>query len=195
MLARPELVDKLQKYKEKLVKDLFPLESQMHCQLNCKIEARLLMLGLGNSGKTTILYKIKLNEEVATIPTIGFNVETLTHNNVDLTIWDVGGSDRIRILWRHYYANTKAIIYVVDCSDCPSLEESKEELWKMMEEPELENVPILIYANKCDLPTALGTAAIAEHLNLHSIKKRDWYIQAAFAKTGKGLFEGLDWII
>ena len=77
-------------------------------QTNVKIpvnprEMRVLMIGLDGSGKTSALYKLKLNEDIITIPTIGFNVETVKYRNFEMTIWDVGGQDRIRALWRHYY--------------------------------------------------------------------------------------------
>lgn len=65
---------------------------------------RLLMLGLDAAGKTTILYKLKLNQDVTTIPTVGFNVETVTYKNVKFNVWDVGGQDKIRPLWRHYFS-------------------------------------------------------------------------------------------
>ena len=84
---------------------------------------RVLMLGLDFSGKTTILYKLKLGEVVSTIPTIGFNVEFIDHKGRELTIWDVGGQDKIRIIWRHYFQNTKAIIYVVDSTDKQRIED------------------------------------------------------------------------
>ncbi|KAL8869968.1 MAG: hypothetical protein Q9174_003874, partial [Haloplaca sp. 1 TL-2023] len=69
-------------------------------------EMRLLMLGLDAAGKTTILYKLKLNQDVTTIPTVGFNVETVTYKNVKFNVWDVGGQDKIRPLWRHYFSGT-----------------------------------------------------------------------------------------
>lgn len=67
-------------------------------------EMRLLMLGLDAAGKTTILYKLKLGQDVTTIPTVGFNVETVTYKNVKFNVWDVGGQDKIRPLWRHYFS-------------------------------------------------------------------------------------------
>ena len=73
-----------------------------------KEERRILMVGLDAAGKTTILYKLKLGEIVTTIPTIGFNVETVEYKNISFTVWDVGGQDKIRPLWRHYYQNTQA---------------------------------------------------------------------------------------
>merc|ERR1711971_1217748 len=77
-------------------------------------EMRILMVGLDAAGKTTILYKLKLGEVVNTIPTIGFNVETVEYRNISFNVWDVGGQDKIRLLWRHYYTNTQGLIYVVD---------------------------------------------------------------------------------
>jgi small GTP-binding protein len=72
------------------------------------------MLGLDAAGKTTILYKLKLNQSVTTIPTVGFNVETVTYKNVKFNVWDVGGQDKIRPLWRHYYTGTQGLVFVID---------------------------------------------------------------------------------
>ena len=74
-----------------------------------KQEMRILMVGLDAAGKTTILYKLKLGEVVTTIPTIGFNVETVEYKNISFTVWDVGGQDKIRPLWRHYYQVRSAL--------------------------------------------------------------------------------------
>ena len=98
-----------------------------------------LMLGLDSAGKTTILYSLKLNEIINTIPTIGFNVETLNYKNLNLTIWDIGGQEKIRKLWRHYYNNVDMIIYVVDSNDDGRLEESKNELHSIANEDQLKN--------------------------------------------------------
>jgi len=69
-------------------------------------EKRILLLGLDASGKTTILYSLKLNECISSVPTVGFNVEHVQYKKIDMTMWDVGGQDKIRRLWRHYYLNT-----------------------------------------------------------------------------------------
>merc|ERR1711860_8695 len=98
------------------------------------MKARILMVGLDGAGKTTILYKIKLDDDVTTVPTIGFNVETVQLRNIKFTIWDVGGQDKIRQLWKHYFQNTQAVIFVVDSADRVRLEkEAKEELEKLMD--------------------------------------------------------------
>jgi len=91
---------------------------------------KLLVLGLDAAGKTTKLYKLKLGEIVATIPTIGFNVETVEYKNMSITVWDVGGPDKIRPLWRHYYQNTSALIFMIDSNDRVRLNEAGIELEK-----------------------------------------------------------------
>ena len=112
--------------------------STLLSRLFAKKQMRILMVGLDAAGKTTILYKLKLGEIVTTIPTIGFNVETVEYKNISFTVWDVGGQDKIRPLWRHYYQNTQGLIYVVDSSDKERVEESREELHKMLNEDELK---------------------------------------------------------
>ncbi|XP_023384660.1 ADP-ribosylation factor 5 isoform X2 [Pteropus vampyrus] len=96
-----------------------------------KKQMRILMVGLDAAGKTTILYKLKLGEIVTTIPTIGFNVETVEYKNICFTVWDVGGQDKIRPLWRHYFQNTQGLIFVVDSNDRERVQESADELQKM----------------------------------------------------------------
>ena len=113
-----------------------------------KQEMRILMVGLDAAGKTTILYKLKLGEVVTTIPTIGFNVETVEYKNLSFTVWDVGGQDKIRPLWRHYYQGTNGLIYVVDSNDRDRIEDAREELTKMLNEDEMRDAVLLVFANK-----------------------------------------------
>lgn len=155
---------------------------------------RILMVGLDAAGKTTILYKLKLGEIVTTIPTIGFNVETVEYKNISFTVWDVGGQDKIRPLWRHYFQNTQGLIFVVDSNDRERVEEARDELSKMLQEDELRDACLLIFSNKQDLPNAMSTAEISEKLGLNSLRSRTWYIQATCAVQGQGLYEGLDWL-
>eukprot|EP00760_Papus_ankaliazontas_P032436 PhM_4_TR5800/c1_g1_i1/m.30678/K07937/ARF1; ADP-ribosylation factor 1 len=154
---------------------------------------RIIMVGLDAAGKTTILYKMKLNEVVTTIPTIGFNVETVEYKNLKLTMWDVGGQDKLRGLWHHYYANCDAVIYVVDSADTTRLEKAAEELHKLLESDELAGAPVLVYANKQDVRGAASAADIVQKLGLNRLSKsREWHVQPAVATSGEGLFEGLD---
>jgi ADP-ribosylation factor protein 1 len=159
-----------------------------------KKEMRILMVGLDAAGKTTILYKLKLGEVVTTIPTIGFNVETVEYKNISFTVWDVGGQDKIRPLWRHYYQNTQGLIFVVDSNDRDRIEDAKEELQRLLKEDELRDSVLLVFANKQDLPNAMSAAEVTEKLGLQSLRQRNWFIQATCATTGDGLYEGLDWL-
>ncbi|KAL6540826.1 Arf GTPase arl1 [Orobanche minor] len=159
-------------------------------------EARILVLGLDNAGKTTILYRLQMGEVVSTIPTIGFNVETLQYNNIKFQVWDLDcGQTSIRPYWRCYFPNTQAIIYVVDSSDTDRLVVAKEEFHAILEEEELKGAVVLLFANKQDLPGALDAATITEALELHRIKNRQWAIFKTSAIKGEGLFEGLDCLI
>jgi small GTP-binding protein len=157
-------------------------------------ETRCLMLGLDAAGKTTILYRFKLGEQVTTIPTIGFNVETFKHRGLTLNVWDIGGQSRIRALWSHYYHGTQGLIFVVDSNDVSRLDEARKELETLLNVDELRNCVLLIYANKQDLPNAIKPAEMAQYLKLNSIRSHPWQIQGTCAATGDGLYEGLDWL-
>ena len=177
------------------------LFTRMFQQFFGKTEMRILMVGLDAAGKTTILYKLKLGEVVTTIPTIGFNVETVEYKNISFTVWDVGGQDKIRPLWRHYYQNTQGIIFVVDSNDTARLDESegcehsaKEELHRMLAEDELRDAVLLVFANKQDLPNAVPIKEMTDRLGLSRLRHRKWFIQSTCATTGDGLYEGLDWL-
>ncbi|KRX42955.1 ADP-ribosylation factor 1-like 2 [Trichinella murrelli] len=159
-----------------------------------KKEVRILMVGLDAAGKTTILYKLKLGEIVTTIPTIGFNVETVEYKNISFTVWDVGGQDKIRPLWRHYFQNTQGLIFVVDSNDRERVGEARDELIRMLAEDELRDAVLLVFANKQDLPNAMNAAEVTDKLGLHTLRNRSWYIQATCATSGDGLYEGLDWL-
>ena len=159
-----------------------------------KEERRILMVGLDAAGKTTILYKLKLGEVVSTIPTIGFNVETVEYKNISFTVWDVGGQDKIRPLWRHYYQKTQGIIFVVDCNDQDRLDSARDELHKMLLEDELRGTSLLVLANKQDVPNSLTPSAVVEKLGLGTLRDRQWYIQGTVATSGDGIYEGLDWM-
>lgn len=120
----------------------------------------------------------------------GFNVETVTHQNVDFVMWDLGSRDKIvkcigfassilkllqRPLWKHYFKNIQAIIFVIDSNDHQRLEEAKDELWNVLKSPELpSSVRILIMANKQDLPTSLSTDEITKRLELTSVSSHCW---------------------
>uniref|UniRef100_A0A6U4ZY87 Uncharacterized protein n=2 Tax=Hemiselmis TaxID=77924 RepID=A0A6U4ZY87_HEMAN len=158
-------------------------------------EVRILILGLDNAGKTTILYRLHQGEVVTTIPTIGFNVETVKYKNIKFQVWDLGGQASIRPYWRCYYPNTDAIIYVVDSTDTERVSICKDELLAMLDEEELKGAALCVFANKQDLPGALTAQQVSEELGLASIRNREWAIFQTSATKGEGLDKGLDWLV
>lgn len=138
-------------------------------------------------------------------------METVEYKNISFTVWDVGGQDKIRPLWRHYYQNTQGLIFVVDSNDRDRIDAgiriificvisliyliaARDELHRMLNEDELRESILLVFANKQDLPNAMSAAEMTDKLGLHGLRHRQWYIQACCATTGDGLYEGLDWL-
>ncbi|XP_055333250.1 ADP-ribosylation factor 1-like isoform X3 [Paramacrobiotus metropolitanus] len=149
----------------------------------------ILMLGLKDAGKTTILYKLSRGEVVNTAPTIDdFHCETVEHDNSRFRVWDVSGHVR----------KIEGLIFVVDSNDRGRVVEAREELMRMLAEDELRDAVLLIFANKQDLPNAMNAAEITEILGLNSLPDRIFFIQATWATNGEmggdGLYEGLDWL-
>jgi small GTP-binding protein len=158
-----------------------------------KEEYRILMLGLDSAGKTTLLYRLKLGEVQHTVPTIGFNVEQVDYQNISFTVWDVGGQEKLRSLWRHYYDGAHALIFVVDSNDQERVGIAKSELQRLLATEELSKAVVLVFANKQDLPNALTAQSLAGELELQKMRN-EWFIQPCCAAQGEGLYEGLDWL-
>ncbi|CDJ41661.1 ADP-ribosylation factor domain-containing protein, putative [Eimeria tenella] len=156
---------------------------------------RVLMLGLDNAGKTSILYRLHLGDVVTTVPTVGVNLETLQYKNISFEVWDLGGQTGVRPYWRCYFSDTDAVIYVVDSTDRDRMGVAKHELYALLDEDELRKSLLLIFANKQDLPDAASEAEIAEQLGVSSIMNRTWTIVKSSSKTGDGLVEGMDWLV
>ncbi|KAJ7325035.1 hypothetical protein JRQ81_018055 [Phrynocephalus forsythii] len=155
-------------------------------------QAQILMLGLDLAGKSTILYKLKFNDVFLTSPTIGFNVDTIeTGADIALTVWDVGGQHEMRTAWENYLENIDTLVYVVDSSDKQRLEEAKRGLELILRSDKVKNVPVIVLANKQDLPGAVGAEEITKRLNMKKhCHDRNWYVQPCCALTGEGLSEG-----
>ncbi|XP_054152949.1 ADP-ribosylation factor-like protein 2 [Oppia nitens] len=158
-------------------------------------EVRLLVLGLDNSGKTTILKKLN-GEDVHTIsPTLGFTISSFEHKNLKLNVWDVGGQKSLRAFWRNYFEATDGLIFVVDSSDTLRLNDAKEELKNLLQEERLLGATLLVLANKQDLSGALNCQTICELLEVDSIKTHHWKIVGSSAYTGLNLLSAIDWLL
>jgi len=164
------------------------------------------MIGLDSAGKTTVLYRLKFKHYVNTAPTIGFNTEKVRLNGSTFTVWDVGGQDKLRPLWRSYTRCTDGIIFVVDSTTrAERLEEAKVELQRLCKSTlggqqggggpagSKNAIPILVLANKQDLPAALETNELEAKLGLRDLGNgRQWHLQPTCAVTGDGLQEGME---
>ncbi|NXJ63380.1 ARL14 protein, partial [Rostratula benghalensis] len=166
------------------------LQSTKHSKVK---QANILMLGLDSAGKSTLLYKFKYNDAFLTIPTIGFNVDMIdTAKDFTLTVWDVGGQQKMRQVWCNFLENTDGLMYVVDSSDKRRLEESKKEFELIVKNEYMKRVPVMMLANKQDLPGALNAEEITRRFNMKKYcSDRNWYVQPCCAITGEGLSEAL----
>ena len=158
-------------------------------------EASILILGLDASGKTTIINRLKTNENKVTVPTIGFNVEHLQFGNLNFVAWDIGGQNIIRKMWHNYFENASAVVFVIDSSDKNRFNEVREELQKLTEHRFLKQCPFLIFANKQDLPRAADTNVVVNSLGLfHLMRYREWKVCESTATTGSGIHRGFEWL-
>ncbi|KAL0278119.1 UNVERIFIED_CONTAM: hypothetical protein PYX00_000026 [Menopon gallinae] len=158
-------------------------------------EMRLLMLGLDNAGKTTVLKRFN-GEDIHTIsPTLGFNIKTLEHKGYKLNIWDVGGQKSLRSYWRNYFECTDGLVWVVDSADKRRLSDCRKELHELLAEERLAGATLLVLCNKQDLPGALSCLEIKDYLGLDNIKTHHWQVINCSAMTGLNLLKGMDWLI
>mmetsp|Transcript_30394 Transcript_30394/g.47181 ORF Transcript_30394/g.47181 Transcript_30394/m.47181 type:complete len:180 (-) Transcript_30394:148-687(-) len=158
---------------------------------------RILLIGLDGGGKTVLLYKLRLpgGKVIKTLPTIGFNIEKITHNQIPLEVWDIGGQDKLRPIWPTYYRNIQGVIFVVDSAEKRRMLEAKEALQELVREEQLKDAVFLVLANKQDLSDALSAAEVTQQLGLEDIKHVKWKVKGTEHYEWEGLLEGLDWLV
>ncbi|KAL3995483.1 ADP-ribosylation factor-like protein 2 [Acanthocheilonema viteae] len=157
-------------------------------------ELRILVLGLDNGGKTTILKKLN-GEEISEIaPTFGFNIKTLKYKDMKLNMWDVGGQKSLRSYWRNYFEQTDGVIWVVDSADIDRMDDCKRELSSLLVEERLAGASLLVLANKQDLSSSASSEEIEQLLGLRNLKSHHWNIYGCSAFTGENLLEAIDWL-
>ena len=160
-------------------------------------ELRILILGLDNAGKTTIMKRVSGEDIHEISPTVGFNIKSLEYKGLSLNLWDVGGQKSIRTYWRNYFEQTDGIIWVVDSVDRWRLEECKAQLHDLLGQEKLAGASLLVFANKQDLGGALTYEEIAKILELNGedMEGHHWSIYGCSAVTGSGLQTGFDWLV
>ena len=180
-------------------------------------EIRVLVVGLDNAGKTTIVKKISGESIDEIAPTLGFNISTLALNGFQLNVWDVGGQKTLRTFWRNYFEKTDVLVWVVDSTDLKRLRDCKVELMDILKEEKLAGASLLVFANKQDVIGAMTAEEIATALDLTSTcsssdnninsdnsssvgsisgmtKKRRWRVQRCSAVSGEGVLSGFEFI-
>ncbi|KAF6769688.1 hypothetical protein AHF37_12314 [Paragonimus kellicotti] len=157
---------------------------------------KILILGLDGAGKTTLLYWTRLQTAIVTIPTIGLNVEEvkLPKTRITFLAWDIGGQDKLRVLWSRFYEGTKGLIFIVDSSDVERLDLACEQLRSVLSDPIMKDLPVLVLANKQDLPTAVNVSDLEKRLKLICLNEdgHEWIIRATVATTGQGVMDALE---
>ncbi|KAI5808614.1 ADP-ribosylation factor family-domain-containing protein [Peziza echinospora] len=159
-------------------------------------ELRVLMLGLDNAGKTTVVKQV-MGEDVHSVsPTLGFIIKTIDYEGYKLNIWDVGGQTTLRTYWRNYFEKTDVLIWVVDTTDrYRLLSDCRDELHSLLLEERLVGASLLVFANKSDVVGAMELEEVVEGLGLREIKTHKWNVVSCSAITGVGLEEGLEWVV
>lgn len=160
-------------------------------------EIRILVLGLDNAGKTTIVKKLCGQPIDEIEPTLGFQIQTLNYKDYTLNLWDIGGQSSIRAYWRNYFEKTDGLIWVVDSCDSYRFDLVKKELEKLLQQERLAGATLLIWANKQDVEGSSSSEKIASALNLKDLQyqNRHWSIQTCSGVTGDGLLNGIDWLV
>lgn len=161
---------------------------------NPEKELRILLLGLDNAGKTTLLKHLASEDVNQVTPTAGFNIKSVSADGLKLNVWDIGGQAKIRPYWKNYFDNTDVLIFVIDSADHARAEEAVNELIDIMDHEKLKSVPILIFANKQDAKGSLKVSAIEKLLDEDKFKDRTWTIQPCSGRNGDGVKEGMEWL-
>ncbi|XP_030369404.1 ADP-ribosylation factor-like protein 3 [Scaptodrosophila lebanonensis] len=158
-------------------------------------ELRLLVLGLDNAGKTTLVARLGPKAEGVRIRSVvGGSSKEIVINRKKLRFLDLSGQWGRRQIWRNYYGSANALIYVIDSTDAQRLGEARSELFDILLDKRLENTPLLIMSNKQDQVGAMPTSDVTNSLGLTRFERRNWLIQDCSALTGNGVEQAMDWI-
>lgn len=158
-------------------------------------EMGIVIVGVDTAGKTTVLQQLGLGDISDAMPVAGFNYKTVTHKNLTFSSFKLMGEENLKPLWEHFYETAKGIVFVVDCNDRDSIDLVRSEIETVVNNPLLSGVPVLVMANKQDLPTAMPVAEVSEKLNLATVTSGPWYIQSTTASSGGGLADGFSWLV
>jgi len=161
------------------------------------LSAKILFIGLDGSGKTSLLTYLKQGaNDVVPKPSVGFDVKEVKYKGVDMSIYDVAGGAKVRDLWRHYYGEADAIVWVVDCSDPARFNESRQALSTALKDASMKtDTPFLVACNKADVSGSKSDDEVRKALDLDNLlKQRSWVIKRINSKAGDGIADSFKWL-
>lgn len=162
----------------------------------------MVILGIDNAGKTTLLEQLKTIYGAKGLPldrippTIGFNIGRIQVGQVMAVFWDLGGSATFRTVWHNYYSEVQGIIFVIDSADPTRMEEAKTTMVELLDHEHLRSVPLLLFANKQDKPGALDIKEISRIFDIEILLgDRRHHVLQCSALKGEGLEPGVRWLL
>lgn len=161
-------------------------------------EARVLIVGLDCSGKTTIVNSLLGKDMMQVAPTLGFNIDEYrpAASALSISLWDVGGQSTIRTYWRNYFSQTDALIWVIDSTDRRRLDVCRRALSEVLHAERLQGCLVVILCNKQDVSTALSADEIAGLLALDRLcRNRPYRVFPCSARERTGVAEAFDWLV
>uniref|UniRef100_A0A7S0S3I3 ADP-ribosylation factor-like protein 6 n=1 Tax=Chlamydomonas leiostraca TaxID=1034604 RepID=A0A7S0S3I3_9CHLO len=165
-------------------------------KLGCgKVHAGVIVVGLANSGKTTCVHVLSNQPVEEVVPTVGFSIENFETKQAKIRVVDLSGAAKYMSLWPHYYREVQAVIFVVDAADPSRFQDAADCLSKVLAHEDLRGRPLLVLANKQDLPHATQPAQVAQLLGLTRITGREYTIRECSALKGTGVQEGVSWLL
>eukprot|EP00753_Platysulcus_tardus_P001765 PLAT11514.3.p1 GENE.PLAT11514.3~~PLAT11514.3.p1 ORF type:complete len:188 (-),score=73.74 PLAT11514.3:191-730(-) len=155
----------------------------------------LVLIGLENSGKTTLLNVLSMGAPSETVPTIGLNVKMVKKGGVTMKCWDIGGQAEYRREWSRYTRGCDVILFVVDAYAVDRIPAARKELHRLLEDPELATTPLLVLANKIDLEPHISEGELIRELNLDYIVDNPWLVIPISALRQMNIEQVVEWLV
>ena len=182
---------------------MFGLIHGFYQHMFAKTAFNLIIVGLDGAGKTTFLEQSKtmftdrkgLHPDKI-VPTVGLNIGRIVVGRLEMLFWDLGGQATLRTIWPQYYAESHAVVWVLDSADADRFQDARQELQAVLGSPLLAGKPLLLLVNKQDLATARGPRELEEYFRptMASDEARRWSVRGICARSGEGVHDGLDWL-
>lgn len=160
------------------------------------LKVTLAVFGLDSAGKSTLISAVAGEADPNCPPTVGFSPNHFQSDTWDLMMFDLGGGEKFRGIWKEYYSELHGIIFVVDSADATRFAEAREALWSILEDPRATGKPLLIFANKQDMPTAKTASEIETVLDLADSDRHHVFGCSAIADpVDENIEKGLEWLL